>query len=245
MINAPQKDGMVAPSTLRPMRLTAELAARCYRKVDDPGPEPQYDYFNDTDYDLATERVLAGKPEGPLWLFAYGSLIWKPEFPTVEARRAIAEGWQRAFSMKIERFRGTSEQPGYMMCLDRGGSCEGMALRLAEEDHSGQIRTLLYREIGSHEALEGVRWIDVRTTDGLLRALTFYAQPSLLDFHSATRSLTDVAHALARACGHWGSGAEYLYNTVSHLESLGIHDDNLWQLQELVAHEIETIHRPL
>ena len=119
-----------------------------------------------------------------------------------------------------------------------------MALRLAEDDHSGQIRTLLYREIGSHEALEGVRWIDVHTTDGLLRALTFYAEPSLLDFHSSNRSLTEVAHALARACGHWGSGAEYLFNTLYHLESLGIYDDNLWELQDLVAQEIETLYRP-
>jgi cation transport protein ChaC len=51
--------------------------------------------------------------------------------------------------------------------------------------------------------------------------------------------LVDVAHALARACGHWGSGAEYLYNTVSHLEEQGIHDAHLWDLQDLVAKEIE------
>ncbi len=222
------------------MRLTAELVARCHRVVADPGPEPKYDYFGDDDYVRATAAVLAGKPDGPLWLFAYGSLIWKTEFPTVETRRAVAHGWQRMFSMRIERFRGTPEQPGYMMCLDNDGDCEGVALRLSDNDPSIQINKLLYREIGSHEALESVRWIDVQTAEGSLRALVFYARPHLLDFYSENRPLADVAHGLARACGHWGSGAEYLFNTVSNLEALGIHDANLWRLQELVAQEIES-----
>jgi len=55
-----------------------------------------------------------------------------------------------------------------------------------------------------------------------------------------------VASILARACGHIGSGAEYLYNTVSHLEAFGIHDRNLWRLQELVADEVRALHgRPV
>ena len=231
---------MAITSEIRRMRLTPELVARCHRAVEDPGPQSKYDYYDDDDYVSATAAVLAGKPDGPLWLFAYGSLIWKSEFPVEETRRAVAHGWQRAFSMKIERFRGSPEQPGYMMCLDGGGTCEGVALRLRDEDISGQIHTLLYREIGSSEALESVRWIDLHSDSGPLRALVFYARPHLLDYYSENRSLAVVAHALARACGHWGSGAEYLYNTVSHLEALGIHDDNLWALQELVAQEIET-----
>ncbi len=222
------------------MRLSPELVARCHRDVPDPGPESKYDYYDDADYIAATEKVLAGKPEGPVWLFAYGSLIWKSEFPTEETRRAVAHGWQRGFSMKIKRYRGSPEQPGYMMCLDGGGICEGVVLRLKDEDISSQIHKLLYREVGSDEALESVRWIDVRTADGPLRALVFYARPHLLDFYAENRPPAEVAYALARACGHWGSGAEYLYNTVTHLEALGIHDENLWALQELVAQEIET-----
>ena len=76
--------------------------------------------------------MLAARPEGPLWLFAYGSLLWRPEFETIEARRAVAYGWQRGFSMQILSHRGTPEQPGYMMCLDQGGECEDLALRLRE-----------------------------------------------------------------------------------------------------------------
>jgi glutathione-specific gamma-glutamylcyclotransferase len=231
---------IVTQKSLPPtMRLTRELVARCHRDVPNPGPELKYDYFSDQDYDTATDAILAARPQGPLWLFAYGSLIWKPEFPTIETRRAIATGWHRGFSLKVEQFRGSPEQPGYMMCLDRGGTCEGLALRLADDDLRAQIHALLFREVGSDEALESVRWIDVQTAEGPLRTLVFYAHPHLLDNYQEKRPLTEVAHALARACGHWGSGAEYLFNTVSHLEAQGIHDANLWQLQELVAQEIE------
>ncbi|TKB73566.1 MAG: gamma-glutamylcyclotransferase, partial [Mesorhizobium sp.] len=54
--------------------------------------------------------------------------------------------------------------------------------------------------------------------------------------------LEKVARVLARACGHVGSGAEYLYNTISHLEEFGIRDRNLWRPQKLVANEIKSIH---
>lgn len=163
------------------MRLTRELVARCHRVVEEPGPEPKYDYFSEDDYTAATNAILAARPANPFWLFAYGSLIWKPEFPTTESRKAIAHGWHRAFSLQVVQFRGTPEQPGLMMCLDRGGRCEGLALRMSDDDLAGQIRVLLDREVGSHEALDGVRWIDVETTDGPLRALAFYAHPHRLD----------------------------------------------------------------
>lgn len=226
---------------MRVMRLTADLVARCHREVPETKGDPAHDYFEDADYDRATTALLAARPAGPLWLFAYGSLLWRPEFDATEARRAVAYGWQRGFSMQILSHRGTPEQPGYMMCLDPGGECEGLALRLREEDVAAQIRTLLYREIGSHEALDGVRWIEVKSSTGPLKALTFYARPDRLPRYQPNRPLDEIAYGLARACGHWGSGAAYLYNTVSHLEDLGIHDPRLWELQERVAAEIERI----
>ena len=226
------------------MRLTAELVARCHREIVDTGRDKSYDYFEDADYDSATNALLAGKPDGPLWLFAYGSLIWKPEIETVEARRSVAEGWHRGFSMKIEHYRGTPEQPGYMMCLDPGGRCEGVALRLKDHDPASQIRALLHREVGSYEALESVRWVDLDSVGGPLRALAFYAKPDRLSLYQASRPIAEVAYGLARACGHWGSGAAYLYNTVHHLEELDIHDPGLWELQERVAVEIERLGEP-
>lgn len=228
---------MQTPS--RKMRLTPELVDRCHRDVPDPGQAvDKYDYFTEEDYTAAVQKLLAGRPAGPLWIFAYGSLMWRPEFNAVESRRAVAEGWKRGFSLEVTRFRGSTEQPGYMMCLDSGGCCEGLALRLSDKQAEDQLRQLLLREVGGYEALEAVRWIEVESIGSPLRALTFYAAPALLDFYKPNRPLKRIAAALARACGHWGSGAEYLRNTVCHLEEMGIHDHQLWILQEMVAEEI-------
>jgi hypothetical protein len=106
--------------SFRQMSLTPELVALCHRDVVDPGPEAKYDYFVDADYAKAVERLLKERPKGPFWLFAYGSLIWKPEFPTEESLVGVAEGWHRSFCLHLERFRGSPEQPGLMMALDTG-----------------------------------------------------------------------------------------------------------------------------
>lgn len=225
----------------RPLRLTKALVTLCHREMPELCEPRKYDYYVEADYDRAVDHILAGRPPGPFWLFAYGSLIWKPEFPALEMRRATAKGWHRAFSMLIRSHRGTPEQPGYMMCLDHGGVCEGVVLKLNDSNIRAHLGLLVNREIGSDEALESVRWIDVETPEGPVRALVFYAAPHLLDYYHEAVPLPDVARVLARACGHWGSGAEYLYNTITHLEALGIQDDALWQLQDLVAAEIEAL----
>ena len=230
-------------NTQRVMQLTPELVAFCHREVADPGPSQSTQYLREEDFAPAATDLLARKGEGPFWLFAYGSLIWKPEIPHVDTRHATAFGWHRAFSMKIERYRATKEQPGYMMCLNRGGQCEGMVLRLPDENHLAQMEKLLRREVSRKGGLESARWIDVESEAGTVRALTFYAAPMQLENHETDRPLSEIAYGLARACGHWGSGADYLYNTVSHLEALGIHDQGLWELQEQVAAEIESLHR--
>lgn len=224
-----------------PMRLTRDLVARCHREVAEAGRRPGTSYVEEADYRPAAERLLAEKGDGPFWLFAYGSLIWKPEIRHVELRRATAIGWHRAFSMKIMSHRGTPEQPGYMMCLDPGGTCEGVVLRLPDEDLAGQMEKLLRREVSRPGGMEAIRWIRTETDQGPVTACSFYVRPDGLENYQAARPPAEVAYGLARACGHWGSGADYLYNTVTHLEELGIHDEGLWALQELVAAEIENL----
>ncbi|MBL8790016.1 MAG: gamma-glutamylcyclotransferase [Rhizobiales bacterium] len=226
----------------RVMRLTWEHVKLCHREVADAGPAASVEYLADGDYRPAAEALLAGRNGKPVWLFAYGSLIWKPEVPHEDMKRATARGWHRAFSMQIRRYRATEDQPGYMMCLDRGGCCDGVVLRLPSHGLADVMEKLLRRELSRRHALEGVRWIDVETEEGPLQALAFYAAPALLDYYSPGRSLDEVARGLARACGHWGSGAEYVFNTVVHLEQLGIHDEGLWALQEKLAREIETLY---
>jgi glutathione-specific gamma-glutamylcyclotransferase len=105
------------------MTLTPDLVARVHRVLEDAGPDPTWVYHVDEDYDAVVQNLLASHPGGPdTWLFAYGSLIWEPEIEHVETRKGTARGWHRSFCFRIMRFRGTQEQPGLMMSLDRGAS---------------------------------------------------------------------------------------------------------------------------
>jgi cation transport protein ChaC len=224
-----------------PMALTAELVARCDRHEPDPGPEPGFRHYVDADYEAAADRLLGEAPPGPLWVFAYGSLIWKPATETTEHRRASAPGWHRAFCLKLTRWRGSPAQPGLMMGLRRGGRCNGMIHRIADQGRRSLLIKLLRREVGCDEDMTGVRWLTVETSDGVARALAFWAEPTgLADW--VDLPLPEVAQVLARACGHGGSGAAYLFHTVSKLDELGIRDRNLWRLQRMVADEIRSLY---
>jgi cation transport protein ChaC len=221
----------------QPMRLTPDLVARAFRPVPDPGPREGQTLIDDTDVATLVASLLAARPADPVWIFAYGSLIWKPVFAPAETRRARARGWHRSFCIELAGWRGTPEVPGLMMALAPGGSCTGLAFRLDEGTAADDLAGLVRREMPFREILGNARWITVETADGPLPALTFYASPT------GTRTshgvpLETVAHRLAHACGYAGSCAEYLHNTVAHLEAEGIRDRNLWRLQRLVAAEI-------
>lgn len=225
------------------MALTAELVARCERPEPDPGPEPGRRYFTDGEYEAAAARLLEHAGVGPIWVFAYGSLIWKPAIETMDHRPAVAHGWHRAFCLKLTRYRGSAAQPGLMMGLRRGGRCNGMVHRIADDQRQALLVRLLRREVGNDQHLTGVRWINVDSDQGTLRALAFWAEPIGLA-NWVKLPLPDVAQILARACGHVGSGAAYLFHTVSKLDELGIRDRNLWRLQQMVANEIRALHPP-
>jgi cation transport protein ChaC len=108
-------------SASRQMALTRDLVAQAHRALEDFGPDPTWVYHADEDYDAIVKSLLASHHSGSdTWLFAYGSLIWKPEVEHAETRKGTARGWHRSFCFRIMRFRGTKEQPGLMMSLDRG-----------------------------------------------------------------------------------------------------------------------------
>lgn len=223
------------------MSLTSDLVALCHRDEPDPGPDPQWTELSDDDFGTIAARLAGEADQGPLWVFAYGSLIWKPAFESLEQQRATAFGWHRSFCLDMVRWRGSAQQPGLMMALERGGRCDGVIYRLPAEDKMQQIERLLRREISDQESVSSVRWVPVHTVQGKLRALGFWVGVTG-EGTSLQQPLDAVARVLARACGHVGSGAEYLYNTVLHLEGFGIRDRNLWRLQQLVADEIISIH---
>ena len=226
------------------MALTPDHVALVHRIVEDPGPEPGLVYHGEADYDEVVRNMLALRPPGrDAWLFAYGSLIWKPEVEHLEARRGTAHGWHRSFCFRITRFRATRDRPGLMMALDRGGQCQGILYRLPGRSLEAQLGKLFRREFTVKPPNSTPRWIRVATEEGPLTALAFVMNRQA-PAYVGRLAPEEVAALLAGACGHWGSGAEYLHNTVMHLEEHGIHDRNLWRLQKLVAGRIEDAARP-
>jgi cation transport protein ChaC len=225
------------------MALTEELVRCCERPVPQSEGHPHFTRASEEERGALVRRLMDAKAPGPLWVFAYGSLIWNPEFAFTHFTRAVAHGWHRSFCLELWSWRGTPEQPGLMMALDRGGSCHGIAYRLPDENHEAQVARMVRREVVDKEDLAMARWIGVETEFGPLSALVFWAGPKGKGI-SLKLPLETVASTIARACGHAGSNAAYLYNTVKKLDEHGIRDRNLWRLQELVAAEIEGLKRP-
>ena len=110
------------PSHNTPMVLTAELVALVDRLEPDPGPEPGTIEHTEAEYDAIVDVLLSDYNPDALWVFAYGSLIWNPEFEFIDQRRATATGWRRSFCLKLTRWRGTREVPALMLALDNFGS---------------------------------------------------------------------------------------------------------------------------
>jgi glutathione-specific gamma-glutamylcyclotransferase len=225
------------PTARRQMALTADLVARNARVVEDAGPRPGAVYLTDEDYEIAVRDILAQAPRGDVWLFGYGSLLWKPAFEYVESRMATVRGWHRSFCIRVARFRGTRDLPDLMMALHRGGQCRGKIFRIPADQAVATLNTLFRRELVVKPPGTPPRWLRARTNEGPLLAIGFVVDRRS-QFHSGGLTPEEVADIVSRAAGHWGSCAEYLHNTISHLEALGIHDRNLWRLQALVAERL-------
>ncbi|MEJ6714919.1 MAG: gamma-glutamylcyclotransferase [Rhodobacterales bacterium] len=194
------------------------------------------------DYDPVLDLLLADAPSnGDVWMFAYGSLIWNPDFDIVEERLGTVSGWRRSFCLGWVRiYRGTPESPGIMLALDRGGSCKGVVFRLPPEAQRENLLKVLRREMPLKWERISARWMTVQTDQGAVRAIGFPISRSSANYLPGLTTEA-VVNALATATGERGSMAEYLYNTVTHLAERGIHDRYLWKMQDLVARQIESI----
>jgi cation transport protein ChaC len=219
-------------------RLTAAHVAKVHRVVPEREVPTPHRKMDAADQETYARRLLDDLGSAPFWVFAYGSLIWKPAFDHVEARTVHLAGWRRRFCLKLTNWRATPEQPGLMLALDRGGSCVGVAYRMPEDAPLERMIRLLHRETSHHEDMRWQRWVTVRSGAERFRALAFWCAPSEPAPDLLRLPIEEQAAWIARSVGFAGSGPEYLLNTVDHLEQLGLHDSYLWRLQSLVAAEI-------
>ena len=222
----------------RTMRLTRELVDLLPAAIDDPGPMTLVSELeSEAHYTQTTRDILDNLPDdGELWVFAYGSLIWKPRFTHVERRRALIKGWHRSFCLgPDERYRGNPDAPGLMLSLIEGGQCEGVVFRLARDSLETNLLGMLESEPPVAPA-----WMDAHTDSGTVRCIAHICPPSFPGYFGE-RGLDETADKLQSAVGMFGSMPDYLYNTVRHLEEAGIHDSYLWKMQELVAERLERL----
>lgn len=224
-------------SVVEHARLSPELVALCERSEPKLGPEPGLTYLTPEDFQAVAARFLDEAGAGPLWIFAYGSLLWRPAFDAVETRLASAAGWRRDFCMEIRRWRGSPQYPGLMMALRMGGACTGVVMQIGGADRQAQLVKLLRRETDCEEDLRSVRWIEAETAEGKVRALACWAEP-VMSRMFVDKPMEEQARMLARACGSGGSGAYYLHQTVMSLAGLGLSDKYLDALDGMVAREI-------
>jgi glutathione-specific gamma-glutamylcyclotransferase len=168
----------------------------------------------------------------PVWLFAYGSLMWNPEMPFAERRPALLRGYHRSFCLYSRDYRGTPERPGLVLGLDRGGACRGIAYRLPQDGLGPAIDRVWAREMAGE--VYRMRPITVATPQGRLAAYAFVVRRDRPDY-AGRLSLDEAAQIIAVATGGRGTGRDYLANTVRRLEELGIADGPLHRLENKVA----------
>jgi len=194
------------------------------------GPDARL--MSDAERTAQVAAMLAAAPTpGQVWVFGFGSLIWNPAFHFVERRTALVHGYHRTFCLWSRAGRGSPERPGLMLALDRGGSCAGVAYRIAAEAAPTELDILWRREMVAMSYRPV--WIAARTPDGLVPAIAFTANRSHERYVPGLDDAT-VATYLASGAGAMGRCCDYLFDTVAHLRELGIRDRRLERLEARV-----------
>lgn len=171
--------------------------------------------------------ILEQFGDDELWLFGYGSLMWNPCIDFVDRQPALLHGYHRNFCLRSPTGRGTPECPGLMLALKPGGACRGIAYRIEPALADTEFDIVWNREMvsGAYQA----RMVRIRTPLGPRRAATFVANRQNPRYLPAIES-DQAAMMIARAEGWLGSCAEYLFNTVAHLDELGVGDGPMHEL---------------
>jgi glutathione-specific gamma-glutamylcyclotransferase len=177
-----------------------------------------------------------------LWVFGYGSLMWRPGFEFLERRQARLIGLHRALCVYSFVHRGTPEKPGLVLGLDRGGACRGIAYRVAAAQRNATVAYLREREQVTKVYVESVRRISLAaslTQPGWdVNALVFLVDRSHPQY--AGRLDPDrQLHLVRQGHGRSGANRDYVISTVAEIESQGCHDPTLHRIAErlMAGHE--------
>lgn len=192
-------------------------------------------------YDLVLEPDLPPVdyplPELPvgedLWIFGYGSLMWRPGFDHLGIQDAQLYGYHRAFCVTSIVHRGTRENPGLVLGLDRGGSCRGKGILCPSAIREPVIDYLYRREMVTSVYRPRMVRIKLLDSGAMALALTFVADPAH-EQYCGKPSLETAAKIIARAHGRGGPNVDYLKSTLAHLDEFGIADGPLHHIMDLI-----------
>lgn len=163
------------------------------------------------------------QPDSPVWVFGYGSLIWNPDLAFDRRITARVHGYHRRLCLWSRINRGTSDCPGIVAGLDRGGSCAGVAYRIRPADVLTEFERLWQREmlLASYTP----RWLDCRLVDGSrARALAFVVRQDAPNYAGKLTEAEIVEVFTRGSCGRYGTSLDYLVNCVVSLREHGLRD---------------------
>lgn len=167
-----------------------------------------------------------------LWVFGYGSLIWRPGFDFVERRDARLIGAHRALCIYSHVHRGTPEKPGLVLGLDLGGACRGVAYRVAQQNRAKVIDYLRGREQVTSVYREAMRSVILLgDNERRVSALCYMIDRGHVQY-AGRLDLATQLHLVRQGHGQSGPNREYVLSTVQALENLGLRDRDLHLLAE-------------
>jgi len=176
------------------------------------------------------EQWRALGPGADLWVFAYASLVWRPEFEAAEQRIAKVHGYHRCLNMYSRVNRGTPERPGLVFALMPGGSCTGLVLRLPHHQVEATMPTLRAREMPN--PVYDPQWLRAETAQGPVPALAFTLSRRSPN-HTGPLSDAQYREIFEHARGRYGSTLDYARQTLHGLRAHGIEDRSLARLLQL------------
>jgi cation transport protein ChaC len=172
-----------------------------------------------------------------MWVFAYGSLIWRPGFEHSGRHRALLRGWHRSFCLWSHYYRGTPERPGLVLGLDRGGACHGVAFKVPGAQAAEVLRYLDERELpDGREVVYHRRVVPVRVSEAegrVVPAVTYVVNRASRHYVPKLDAARAAA-VIAQGAGLTGTNRDYLLNTLAHLAEIGVRDAGLARIAALL-----------
>ena len=170
------------------------------------------------------------------WIFGYGSLMWRPGFDFVRSEPALVHGYHRSLCVYSFVHRGTPEEPGLVLGLDRGGSCHGMAFQIAPDRWCETIAYLRAREQVTSVYVEKRKSLKLLVTGMTAEATTYVVDRTHVQYAGILGD-EDLAKHVSHGRGQSGQCIDYVLSTVRHLREMKIHDPTLERLVHLLAHQ--------